>query len=52
VYATALTGVMVAKLELSQESEDFEMLLLDPRHNAIAVGPGAGLARVRKHSHT
>jgi hydroxyethylthiazole kinase-like uncharacterized protein yjeF len=44
VYATALTGVMVAKLELSQESEDFEMLLLDPRHNAIAVGPGAGLA--------
>jgi NAD(P)H-hydrate epimerase len=44
VYATALTGVMVAKLEQSQEAEDFEELLLDPRHNAIAVGPGAGLA--------
>jgi len=43
VYATAMTGVMVAKLELSQEAEDFEELLLDPRHNAIAVGPGAGL---------
>ena len=35
---------MVAKLEVSQEQEDFEELLLDPRHNAIAVGPGAGLA--------
>ncbi|SHE66227.1 NAD(P)H-hydrate epimerase [Marinomonas polaris DSM 16579] len=44
VYATALTGVMVAKLEQSQEAEDFEELLLDTRHNAIAVGPGAGLA--------
>lgn len=44
VYATALTGVMVAKLEVSQESEDFDVLLLDPRHNAIVVGPGAGLA--------
>ncbi|RBP83450.1 NAD(P)H-hydrate dehydratase [Marinomonas rhizomae] len=44
VYATALTGVMVAKLEQSQETEDFEELLLDSRHNAIAVGPGAGLA--------
>ncbi|NLQ17850.1 NAD(P)H-hydrate dehydratase [Marinomonas sp. M1K-6] len=43
VYATALTGVMVAKLEQSQEAEDFEELLLDPRYNAIAVGPGAGL---------
>jgi ADP-dependent NAD(P)H-hydrate dehydratase / NAD(P)H-hydrate epimerase len=44
VYATALTGVMVAKLEQSQEAEDFEELLLDARHNAIVVGPGAGLA--------
>ena len=44
VYATAMTSVMVAKLEQSQEAEDFEELLLDPRHNAIAVGPGAGLA--------
>lgn len=44
VYATALTCVMVAKLEQSQEVEDFEDLLSDPRHNAIAVGPGAGLA--------
>ena len=44
VYATAMTSVMVAKLEVSQEQEDFEELLFDPRHNAIAVGPGAGLA--------
>jgi ADP-dependent NAD(P)H-hydrate dehydratase / NAD(P)H-hydrate epimerase len=44
VYATAMTSVMVAKLEQSQEAEDFEELLLDPRHNAIVVGPGAGLA--------
>lgn len=44
IYATAMTSVMVAKLEQSQEAEDFEELLLDPRHNAIAVGPGAGLA--------
>ncbi|MGO3740261.1 MAG: NAD(P)H-hydrate dehydratase [Marinomonas foliarum] len=44
IYATAMTSVMVVKLEQSQEAEDFEELLLDPRHNAIAVGPGAGLA--------
>ncbi|WP_217494999.1 NAD(P)H-hydrate dehydratase [Marinomonas sp. FW-1] len=44
IYATAMTSVMVTKLEQSQEAEDFEELLLDPRHNAIIVGPGAGLA--------
>ena len=44
IYATAMTSVMVAKLEQTQEAEDFEELLLDPRHNAIVVGPGAGLA--------
>ncbi|MBJ7538654.1 NAD(P)H-hydrate dehydratase [Marinomonas transparens] len=43
IYANALTGAMVSKLELGQETEDFEELLLDPRRNAIAVGPGAGL---------
>ncbi|WP_417560406.1 NAD(P)H-hydrate dehydratase [Marinomonas sp.] len=44
VYASALTSIMVAKLEQTQEAEDFEELLLDTRHNAIVVGPGAGLA--------
>jgi NAD(P)H-hydrate epimerase len=44
IYATAMTSVMVAKLEQTQEAEDFEELLFDPRHNAIVVGPGAGLS--------
>ena len=40
VYATSLTGVMVSSMS---GPEDFDALLSDPRRNAIAIGPGAGV---------
>lgn len=40
VYATALTGVIVHSV---QDESDFADLLSDPRRNAIAIGPGAGV---------
>jgi len=43
VYAAALTGVMVRAVRAGQEAEDFAELLSDPRRNAIAIGPGAGV---------
>ncbi|NEU14665.1 NAD(P)H-hydrate dehydratase [Methylobacterium sp. BTF04] len=40
VYATSLTGVMVLPIH---DIGDFEALLSDPRRNAFAIGPGAGV---------
>ena len=40
IYATALTGVIVHSV---QDESDFADLLSDPRRNAIAIGPGAGV---------
>ena len=41
VYATALTSVMVARVE---DAAAFDTLLADRRKNAIAIGPGAGIS--------
>ncbi len=43
VYATSMTGVMVSSL---RAPDDFETLLADVRHNAIAIGPGAGIGEL------
>ena len=40
IYATAMTSVMVAPIA---GADEFSGLLADPRYNAIAIGPGAGL---------
>jgi ADP-dependent NAD(P)H-hydrate dehydratase / NAD(P)H-hydrate epimerase len=41
IYAGALQSILVAKLA---RAGDFARLIADPRHNAILVGPGAGVA--------
>ncbi len=47
VYATALTSIMVQKVE---SCEDFAALLTDRRKNVIVIGPGAGVgAQTRAH---
>jgi NAD(P)H-hydrate epimerase len=40
IYALALEGVIVRQI---QSSADFAALLADPRRNAVAIGPGAGI---------
>lgn len=47
VYATALTGVIVHSV---QDESDFADLLSDPRRNAIAIGPGAGVNEKTRHA--
>jgi len=47
VYATALTGVMVQAL---RAEEDFAAMLSDPRLNAIAIGPGAGVGEATRQA--
>ncbi len=44
IYATALTSIMVQ----SFEPNDFASCLADPRRNAIAIGPGAGLGEATR----
>ena len=46
VYATAMTAVMVHPLRTigdGRDVDDFAALLDDPRRNAVAIGPGAGI---------
>ena len=46
VYAAAMTGVMVHALrghDDGRDVADFTALLGDPRRNAVAIGPGAGI---------
>lgn len=43
VYAAAMTGVMVHALPATQPQDGFADLLADPRRNAVAIGPGAGI---------
>jgi NAD(P)H-hydrate epimerase len=40
IYAAALTSILVHSLA---EDRDFDRLLADPRHTAVAIGPGAGV---------
>lgn len=40
IYASALPGALVQVID---DRSDFSALLQDPRRNAIAIGPGAGL---------
>ena len=47
VYASALTGVMVRAMA---QERDFSALLADTRHNAIAIGPGAGTGEATRHA--
>lgn len=47
IYAAALTSAIVRGFE---GAEDWQALLADPRRNAIAIGPGAGVgAGTRAH---
>jgi NAD(P)H-hydrate repair Nnr-like enzyme with NAD(P)H-hydrate dehydratase domain len=46
IYAAALTSVMVS---ISREPHEFDALLQDPRCNAVAVGPGAGICEETRH---
>lgn len=47
IYAAAMPGVIVRRMD---HAEDFEALLADPRRNAVAIGPGAGVsATTRQH---
>jgi hydroxyethylthiazole kinase-like uncharacterized protein yjeF len=41
IYAGALQSILVAKLA---RAGDFARVIADPRHNAILVGPGAGVS--------
>lgn len=43
VYATAMTGVMVHALPATAPLDGWVELLADPRRNAVAMGPGAGV---------
>lgn len=43
VYAAAMTGVMVHALPGHDPAAGLGDLLADPRHNAVAIGPGAGV---------
>lgn len=43
VYAAAMTGVMVQALPAQRPLRGFVELLSDPRRNAVAIGPGAGI---------
>ena len=43
VYASAMTGVMVHALPAHDVAGGFDQLLADPRHNTVAIGPGAGI---------
>ena len=43
VYAAAMTGVMVHALPTTAPLDGFAELLADPRRNAVAMGPGAGI---------
>ena len=43
VYAAAMTGVMVHALPAAAPVDGCIELLADPRHNAVAIGPGAGI---------
>ena len=43
VYAAAMTGVMVHALPAQSPQQGFAELLADPRRNAVAIGPGAGV---------
>ena len=43
VYAAAMTGVMVHALPAAAPLDGFAELLADPRRNAVAIGPGAGV---------
>ncbi|ARP90804.1 bifunctional ADP-dependent NAD(P)H-hydrate dehydratase/NAD(P)H-hydrate epimerase [Bordetella genomosp. 9] len=50
IYAAALTGIMVQPIAgadaaaAGQPAQSFAQLLADPRKNAIALGPGAGVS--------
>ncbi len=46
IYAAALTSVMVSTI---REPHEFDALLQDPRCNAVAVGPGAGISEETRH---
>ncbi len=50
VYASALTGVMVRAMLPATQERDFSTLLADTRHNAIAIGPGAGTGEATRHA--
>ena len=43
VYAASMTGVMVHALPAQRPLSGFAELLGDPRRNAVAIGPGAGI---------
>ena len=48
VYAAAMTGVMVHALPAAAALDGFAELLADPRRNAVAIGPGAGIGEPAK----
>lgn len=47
VYAGALTGAIVHAIHTA---DDFAALLADPRRNAVAIGPGAGVSETTRRA--